>query len=244
MESFILKLSVMLVPGMLAIVCHEVSHGYVAWRFGDPTARMLGRLTLNPLKHIDIFGTLMIFFIGIGWAKPVPVVSENLRNPKRDMIWVAAAGPVTNITIAILSAMTMKVIGILSPDIFTNTENRILSLLGFNTDMIILSPVENVLVPITLMLAFSVYINLLLAIFNMIPVPPLDGGRVLSGLLPHRQAAALSRIEPYGMIVIIALVFFTNIFSYIISPVLTIAVQLLAGPQSGLVLNVTRLMMH
>ena len=244
MESFFLKLSVMLVPGMLAIVCHEVSHGYVAWRFGDPTAKMLGRLTLNPLKHIDIFGTLMIFFVGIGWAKPVPVVSENLRNPKRDMIWVAAAGPITNISIAILSAMMMKFIGLLSPAIFTNSEMMIRSLLGFGANMVVLSPVENVLVPITLMLAFSVYINLLLAIFNMIPVPPLDGGRVLVGLLPYRQAAALSRIEPYGMIVIIVLVFFTNMFSYIISPVLKICVLLLAGPQSGLVLGVTRLMMH
>ena len=244
MESFFLKLSVMLVPGMLAIVCHEVSHGYVAWRFGDPTAKMLGRLTLNPLKHIDIFGTLMIFFVGIGWAKPVPVVSENLRNPKRDMIWVAAAGPITNISIAILSAMIMKFIGLLSPAIFANSEMMIRSLLGFGADMVVLSPVENVLVPITLMLAFSVYINLLLAIFNMIPVPPLDGGRVLVGLLPYRQAAALSRIEPYGMIVIIVLVFFTNMFSYIISPVLKICVLLLAGPQSGLVLGVTRLMMH
>lgn len=226
MESFILKLSVMLVPGMLAIVCHEVSHGYVAWRFGDPTARMLGRLTLNPLKHIDIFGTLMIFFIGIGWAKPVPVVSENLRNPKRDMIWVAAAGPVTNILLATVSAFMLR------------------GLVAFGGSVAPASMISMLVEPLILMLAFSVYINLLLAIFNMIPVPPLDGGRVLSGLLPHRQAAALSRIEPYGMIVIIALVFFTNIFSYIISPVLTIAVQLLAGPQSGLVLNVTRLMMH
>ncbi len=226
MESFFLKLSVMLVPGMLAIVCHEVSHGYVAWRFGDPTARMLGRLTLNPLKHIDIFGTLMIFFIGIGWAKPVPVVSENLRNPKRDMIWVAAAGPVTNILLATVSAFMLR------------------GLVAFAGPAAPGSLLAMLVEPMILMLAFSVYINLLLAIFNMIPVPPLDGGRVLSGLLPNRQAAALSRIEPYGMIVIIALVFFTNIFSYIISPVLKIGVQLLAGPQSGLVLNVTRLMMH
>lgn len=229
---------------MFAIVCHEVSHGFVAWRFGDPTAKMMGRLTLNPLKHIDIFGTLMIFFIGIGWAKPVPVVSENLRNPKRDMIWVAAAGPVTNISIAILSALLMKLLGAMSANLFSNSENMVLSLLRLNADVIVLSPIDSVLVPVTLMLSFSVYINLLLAIFNMIPVPPLDGGRVLVGLLPYRQAVAWSRIEPYGMIIIIVLVFFTNIFSYIISPFLKIGVHLLAGPQSGLVLGVTRLMMH
>jgi Zn-dependent protease len=226
MESFLLKLSVMLVPGMLAIVCHEVSHGYVAWRFGDPTARMMGRLTLNPLKHIDIIGTLMIFFIGIGWAKPVPVVFENLRNPKRDMIWVAAAGPITNIMLATASALLLR--GIVA---FSNPADS-----G--------SPLAMLVEPVVLMLAFSVYINLLLAIFNMIPVPPLDGGRVLVGLLPYRQAAALSRVEPYGMIIIIALVFFTNMFSYIISPFLIVGVNLLAGPQSGLVLGVTRLMMH
>ncbi|HXE96269.1 MAG TPA: site-2 protease family protein [Dongiaceae bacterium] len=226
MESFFLKLSVMLVPGMLAIVCHEVSHGLVAWRFGDPTARMMGRLTLNPLKHIDIIGTLMIFFVGIGWAKPVPVVYENLRNPKRDMIWVAAAGPITNITLATVSAFLLR------------------GLVAFGNPATSGSPLAMLVEPLVLMLAFSVYINLLLAIFNMIPVPPLDGGRVLVGLLPYRQAAALSRIEPYGMIIIIALVFFTNMFSYIISPVLNIGVHLLAGPQSGLVLGVTRLMMH
>lgn len=226
MENFLFKLSIMLVPGMLAIVCHEVSHGYIAWRYGDPTARMLGRLTLNPLKHIDIVGTLMIFFIGIGWAKPVPVVFENLRNPKRDMIWVAAAGPVTNITLATVSAFLLR--GLVA------MENPALSA----------SPLAMLTEPVILMLAFSVYINLLLAIFNMIPVPPLDGGRVLVGLLPNRQAAAWSRIEPYGMVIIIVLVFFTNIFSYVISPILSIGVHLLAGPQSGLVLGVTRLMMR
>jgi Zn-dependent protease len=226
MESFLLKLSVMLVPGMLAIVCHEVSHGYVAWRFGDPTARMLGRLTLNPLKHIDIVGTLMIFFVGIGWAKPVPVVFGNLRNPKRDMIWVAAAGPITNVMLATVSALLLR------------------GLVAFGNPAESGSSLAMMVEPVVMMLAFSVYINLLLAIFNMIPVPPLDGGRVLVGLLPYRQAVAWSKIEPYGMIIIIGLVFFTNMFSYVISPFLNIGVNLLAGPQSGLVMGVTRLMMR
>jgi Zn-dependent protease len=227
MENFLFKLSIMLVPGLFAITCHEVSHGYIAWRYGDPTARMLGRLTLNPLKHIDIVGTLMIVFIGIGWAKPVPVVYENLHNPKRDMIWVAAAGPITNILLAIASAMFLR--GLVT---FANPAAASGSQLAM------------VVEPLVLMLAFSVYINLLLAIFNMIPLPPLDGGRVLSGLLPNRQAAALGRIEPYGMVIIIALVFFTNIFSYLIYPPLTIAVHLLAGPQSDLVLGIPRLLMR
>jgi Zn-dependent protease len=226
MENFFFKLSIMLVPGLFAITCHEVSHGYIAWRYGDPTARMLGRLTLNPLKHIDIVGTLMIVLIGIGWAKPVPVVYENLRNPKRDMIWVAAAGPITNLLLASASALILR--GMIS---FANPAAD-----GSQLSMII--------EPIVLMLAFSVYINLLLAIFNMIPLPPLDGGRVLSGLLPYRQAAALARIEPYGMVIIIALVFFTNIFSYIILPFLNVGVRLLAGPQSDLVLGIPRLLMR
>jgi Zn-dependent protease len=225
MDDFLLKLSVMLVPGMFAITCHEVSHGYVAWRFGDPTARMLGRLTLNPLKHLDPIGTLMIFFVGIGWAKPVPVVFENLHNPRKNMIWVAAAGPITNLVLATISALLLRGVVALGNPAF-------------------LSPVAFIIEPLVLMLAFSVYINLLLSIFNMIPVPPLDGGRVLVGLLPYRQASAWSRIEPYGMLIIIVLVFFTNLFSYIISPLLTIAVHLLAGPQSGLVLGITRLMMR
>jgi Zn-dependent protease len=227
MENFFFKLSVMLVPGMLAIVCHEVSHGYVAWRFGDPTARMLGRLTLNPIKHIDIIGTLMIFFVGIGWAKPVPVTFQNLRNPKRDMIWVALAGPVTNLLLATVSAFLLR--GLVVMD---------------NSAVVPGSSLSMLVDPVALMLAFSVYINLLLAIFNMIPVPPLDGGRVMVGLLPYRQAAVWARIEPYGMVIIIALVFFTHIFSYVISPVLNVGINVLAGPQSNLVLGVTRLMMR
>jgi len=226
MEQFFLKLSIMLVPALMAITCHEVSHGFVADKFGDNTARSMGRLTLNPLKHLDIFGTLMVFIVGIGWAKPVPVNFNNLRHPKRDMIWVAAAGPITNFALATFSAMLLRGMAAVGEIVAT------VPLLQLFID------------PIALMLAFSVYINLLLAIFNLIPVPPLDGGRVAVGLLPYRQSAAIARIEPFGMIIIIVLVFFTNIFSYVISPLLSIGVHLLAGPQSSLVFSVTRLMMR
>ncbi len=226
MEQFFLKVSIMLVPALMAITCHEVSHGYVASKLGDNTASSMGRLTLNPLKHLDIFGTLMIFVVGIGWAKPVPVNFNNLRHPKRDMIWVAAAGPLTNFTLALISAIAMR------------------GFVAYAEMVTAASPLSMLLEPITLMLAFSVYINLLLAIFNLIPVPPLDGGRVAVGLLPYRQAAAYSRIEPYGMIIIIVLVFFTDLFSYVISPLLSMGVHLLAGPQSNLVFSVTRLMMR
>jgi Zn-dependent protease len=226
MEDFFFKLSIMLVPGLLAITCHEVSHGYIAWRFGDPTAKMMGRLTLNPIKHIDIIGTLMVFIIGIGWAKPVPVVFENLRNPKRDMSWVAAAGPITNLLLATVSALLLR------------------GLVTFVNPAASGSPLAMVVEPLVLMLAFSVYINLLLAIFNMFPIPPLDGGRVLTGLLPDRQAAILARLEPYGMMIIIVLVFFTNVFAYVVAPALKFGIHLLAGPQSGLVLGVTRLLMR
>lgn len=226
MENFLLKLSIMLVPGLMAITCHEVSHGFIANRLGDPTARSLGRLTLNPLKHLDIIGTLMVIIVGIGWAKPVPVNFGNLRNPKRDMIWVAAAGPLTNTILAALSAALLRLLTNLSAPLSDG------SWLQFFID------------PVVQMLAFSVYINLLLAIFNLIPLPPLDGGRVLVGLLPYRQAAALARIEPYGMIIIIALVFFTDLFSHIILPFLALGIHLLAGPQSRLVFAVTQYLMR
>jgi len=222
MESFLLKLSIMLVPGLMAITFHEVSHGFIAWRFGDNTARSLGRLTLNPLKHLDIIGTIMIIVIGIGWAKPVPVNYNNLRNPKRDMMWVAAAGPITNTIIALLSAFLIRIIVPLTEPLPDS------------------SWLQLFLEPILLMLAFSIYINLLLALFNLMPLPPLDGGRVMMGLLPYRQAAILAKIEPYGMIIIIVLVFFADLFKYAILPLLGAAVHLIAGPQSGLVFSVTQ----
>lgn len=225
MEQFFLKVSIMLVPALMAITCHEVSHGYIADKFGDGTARSLGRLTLNPIKHLDILGTIMIFVIGIGWAKPVPVIYGNLRHPKRDMMWVAAAGPITNFTLAIVSAFFMRLL--------------IFSAAGVPEGSALAAFVD----PITLMLAFSVYVNLLLGIFNLIPVPPLDGGRVAVGLLPTGPSMALARVEPFGMLVIIALVFFTDIFSYVISPVMSFAVHLVAGPHSNLVFGVTKLMM-
>ena len=139
---------------------------------------------------------------------------------------MAAAGPITNVILATVSAILLR------------------GLVALGNPAASSSPLSMLLEPLVMMLAFSVYINLLLAVFNMIPVPPLDGGRVLTGLLPWRQAQALSRIEPYGMIIIIVLVFFTNIFSYIISPFLNMGVHLLAGPQGSLVMGVTRLMMR
>ena len=212
MENFFLKLSIMLVPGLMAITCHEVSHGFIADRFGDQTARYMGRLTLNPLKHLDIIGTLMIFVIGIGWAKPVPVNFNNLRHPKRDMIWVAAAGPITNAILAIFSALALR---------------ALIAVTGHSPAG---SPLMMFLDPISLMLAFSVYINLVLGIFNLIPVPPLDGGRVMVGLLPHRQSIAFAGVERYGMIgIILVVLFFPRILSYVISPPLYFGLETLLG---------------
>ncbi|HEX8960027.1 MAG TPA: site-2 protease family protein [Geobacteraceae bacterium] len=214
MENIFLKVSVMLVPALMAITCHEVSHGYIADRFGDRTARYMGRLTLNPLKHLDIIGTLMVFLVGIGWAKPVPVNFNNLRHPKRDMIWVGAAGPITNFILAFLSALVLR--GLVA-----------LGEMAFGDPL-----VRMFIDPIALMLAFSVYINLVLAIFNLIPVPPLDGGRVMVGLLPYRQSVAYAGIERYGMIgIILIVVFFPRVLSYVIAPPLYFGLDLLIGPK-------------
>lgn len=226
MDNFFLKLSIMLVPGLMAITFHEVSHGFVAYLRGDNTAKNLGRLTLNPLKHLDIIGTIMIIVVGIGWAKPVPVNFGNLRSPKRDMIWVSAAGPLTNLLLAIFSAALIRFIVPLTEPI---PDSSVLQLF---------------LEPVLLMLAFSVYINLILALFNLMPLPPLDGGRVFMGLLPDRLAIKLARIEPYGMIIIIGLVFFTDVFKYIILPMMSFMVHLLAGPQSRMVFSVTQYLMR
>ncbi len=178
-QSVIVALPAML----LAITLHEVAHGWVAERLGDPTARMLGRLTINPLKHLDPLGLFVFIFsmlqgFGIGWAKPVPVSPANFENPRRGMMWVALAGPVMNLLLAFLSLVVLRSMGLRG--------------WGF-------------LSPIPLMIRFSLQINLILAAFNLIPIPPLDGGRILTGLLPRGLALSYSRIEPYGFYLIIGL---------------------------------------
>ncbi|MDX8401576.1 MAG: site-2 protease family protein [Mariprofundaceae bacterium] len=185
-EGFIHGLSVWALPVVFAVVLHEVAHGWVADRLGDPTARLMGRLTLNPLRHVDPVGTVLIplalLWLGapflFGYAKPVPVDFRRLRRPKRDMVWVALAGPATNFVLAALSALMLAVVGVL-PDWFA--------------------------VPLALMAQASILINLVLGIFNLIPLPPLDGGRVAVGLLPPGPARALASIEPYGFLVIVLL---------------------------------------
>ncbi len=218
MDEIVSKVAIMLVPALLAIILHEVAHGYIAEQFGDPTARLLGRLTLNPLKHLDPIGTIAIFVFGFGWARPVPVNPGNFRRPRRDMIWVALAGPTTNFILAALSALLLHGVGALDGSSLAGSQFYTL-----------------VTVPLKMMAGFSLYINALLGIFNLIPVPPLDGGKVLIGLLPEKPAASLSRFEPFGFALILFLVFFTDIWSKILGPIIKFLVVLLSGSQAHVV---------
>lgn len=215
METLIAKISIMLVPGLFAITIHEVAHGFVAEKFGDPTARMLGRLSLNPLRHLDVIGTIALMVFGFGWAKPVPVNFGNLRKPKQDMIWVALAGPGANLLLAILSALVLRVLLLFGS---LASEGQVQNLAGF-------------LNPLLLMTYFSLYINVLLGVFNLMPFPPFDGGRVMVGLLPSRQGEWLSRFEPFGFIIILLLIFYTPIWPVLIQPVINHLVMLLSGPE-------------
>lgn len=183
-------LAVAAIPVLFAITLHEVAHGWVARQFGDRTAEMLGRLTLNPLKHIDPIGTVVVPAIALmttgflfGWAKPVPVAIRNLRNPRRDMMLVAAAGPSANILMAIFWAFFMKLVAMSGLEGMTAVFFMTMGQIG-------------------------VFINVILAVFNMVPIPPLDGGRVLSGLLPPRASTRLDALEPYGLIIVLAFIFF------------------------------------
>jgi len=181
-------LSVWFLPVILAITFHEAAHGWVAERFGDNTARLLGRVTFNPIKHVDPFGTLMLPGLLLllqapflfGYAKPVPVDFRRLKNPKRDMIWVALAGPAVNIALALASALALRAA------VYLPTE--IAAWVGQN-------------------LVNSIIINIVLAVFNMLPLPPLDGGRVVTGLLPQPYAWRFAQIERYGLLILIGLLF-------------------------------------
>ena len=214
MDAILSKISVMLVPALLAVILHEVAHGYVAEKFGDPTARLLGRLTLNPIRHLDPIGTLAVFVFGFGWARPVPVNAGNFRRPQRDMIWVALAGPVTNLCLAVLSALFLKGLSLLE-------------VTGVGSSAYFMQ----VAMPLRMMAGFSLYINVLLGVFNLVPLPPLDGGRILTGILPKRQAALISRMEPFGFVLILFLVFFTDVWTLVLQPLIFGLVVLLAGSE-------------
>jgi Zn-dependent protease len=202
-------LSYSALPLLFAMVLHEYAHGWVAFRCGDPTAKMQGRLTMNPLAHIDPFGTVILPLLCLampggfilGWAKPVPIDPRCMHQPRRDMALVAAAGPAMNFALAIGSAILFALLLSIEPTIgsfWSKSENT--------------SPPDTwqamLLLPIAVMAVYSVLINVLLMLFNLLPLPPLDGGRILTSLLPPTIAGALMRVEPYGMFILLALIIF------------------------------------
>lgn len=203
-----------MIPGFLfAITIHEFSHGYIAYRRGDPTAQQMGRLTLNPLAHLDIFGSLMLVFVGFGWARPVPVNPYNLRDPKRDMMWVSFAGPASNLLSAFLFGLVVR--------IYIYTAGAL--------------DLQNPFVSVILsMLIFAVHINIILAVFNMLPIPPLDGSKILFGLLPPQRGSFYYGMERYGPLVLVAIImggylFGVNLFAHIFLPFVRLFGYLFTG---------------
>ncbi len=203
--GFVYSASTWVIPVLIAITFHEAAHAFAAWRLGDDTAYRMGRMTFNPLKHVDPFGTVMLPALLLvlqapflfGWAKPVPVNFAKLRNPRGHMVLVAAAGPAINLGLATVSAVLIRLLWVL-PDAFLQWTGE--------------------------MLFKSILLNVVLAVFNLIPLPPLDGGRIAVGLLPDFLAHPLARLERYGMLILIGIVF--------ILPML--------GRQAGVDLNIFR----
>lgn len=206
--NFLHKVSIYAIPVILAITFHEAAHGYAAFKKGDPTAMMLGRVTLNPLAHIDLVGTILLPVIMLlsgtgmifGWAKPVPVNFRLLRDQKRDPIYVSAAGVVTNLGLAAVSGVIFRLLTAFDPGLLAEAMG------GGGGASDVASRVATV--PLALMCVVSVQFNALLAVFNMIPIPPLDGGRIAVGLLPPRASMALASVERYGMLIVLALLMF------------------------------------
>jgi Zn-dependent protease len=188
---------------LFSLTFHEMAHAWTADRLGDPTARLLGRVSFNPLVHADLIGTVVFPLLAIaggvpiiGWAKPVPVVVQRLRRQRRDYVLVAAAGPASNLVLAVVAAVVLAALPV-SPVVLGE---------------------PNVSAPFAAILSLAVRLNILLAVFNMLPIPPLDGGNVLSGLLPRRFAAALDQVRPYGFLLLYALMFTDGFYYLVVRP--------------------------
>ena len=216
MDSFILEIdrivqgvAIFALPVTLAITLHEAAHAYVAKQYGDLTAYIQGRVTLNPLRHIDPIGTVCVPLLLLavsspylfGWAKPVPINFNNLHNPKRDMLWVAAAGPAANLLMAFLWAIVFK-FGVAIPE-------------------------SDFSEPMLLMGQAGILINVILLVLNLLPLPPLDGGRIAVSLLPHRIAYLFANIEPYGFIILLVFLF-SGILGAVIGPFILTTIKLIA----------------
>jgi len=213
--NLIQKIAVFALPVLFAITLHEAAHGYAALRFGDRTAQLLGRISLNPLRHIDLVGTIIVPLsillitklsggagILFGWAKPVPVNFNQLRRPKQDMLWVAAAGPGANLLMALIWAGMIK--------------------------LALAMPGSPIAMPLALMGAAGIFINAVLMALNLIPLPPLDGGRIAVSLLPTRLAIGMARIEPYGLFILLGLMFLV-ILAILMWPLIQAIIELAAS---------------
>jgi len=213
--NLVQKIAIYALPVIFAITLHEAAHGYVARYFGDNTAYVLGRVSLNPLRHIDPIGTVMVpllilfmsslFGTGnilFGWAKPVPVDFSGLRHPKRDMLWVAAAGPFANLVMALLWAFALK--------------------------FALVAPQNSFSLPLKLMAEVGIEINLVLMLLNLLPILPLDGGRIAVSLLPNRLAYSFSRLEPYGFPILLLLLF-THLLGAILNPMVNASFDVIAA---------------
>ncbi|MDP2694965.1 MAG: site-2 protease family protein [Gallionella sp.] len=208
LEQLIQTIALAAIPVLFAITLHEAAHGYVARHFGDMTAYQQGRISLNPLRHIDPVGTvlfpLLTLWLGgilFGWAKPVPVNFGALRRPKQDMLWVALAGPASNLVMALGWALLYKMAWLFPGSYFAE--------------------------PLLGMAEWGIRINVILMVLNLLPLPPLDGGRVAVSLLPHRQAYQLARIEPYGMFILIFLVI-SGVLGLILLPLVNLMFKLIS----------------